>query len=299
MNHAPFVVYMKDDHERLTFYNDRMAERFNISSREWLGKTSEELWPPEIAAEQRRAEQQVVSGGRMVEKVEEITERDGRKACWRTYRFPWWNERGEIMLGAFAIDVTEELEQRKALEAANEKLSRQATIDVLTGLPNRRVLDERVEFEFRFAQRHKTHLSVVMMDLDNFKKVNDQLGHAEGDRVLQEAAKVLRDKMRATDLAARYGGEEFVVLLPGADTDGAILFAERVRAGLRQVKALDKHVTASLGIAALDATTNGGKRLIQRADEAMYEAKRAGKDRIETHRDLLAKAMAELEAGHS
>ncbi len=299
MNHAPFVVYMKDSQERLTFYNDRMAERFHVSSREWLGKTSQELWPREIAEEMRRSEQQVVSGGRMIEKVEESVERDGRKACWKTYKFPWWNERGEIMLGAFALDVTEELSQQKALEEANEKLSRQATIDVLTGLPNRRVLDERVEFEFRFALRHKTHLSVVLLDLDNFKKINDQLGHAEGDRVLQDAARVLKDKMRATDLAARYGGEEFVVLLPGADTDGAILFAERVRAGLCEVSGLNGPVTASLGISSMDATTNGGKRLIQRADEAMYEAKRTGKNRIETHRDMLSRAIAELESGHS
>lgn len=299
MNHAPFTVYMKDAQERLTFYNDRMAERYHISSKEWLGKTSADLWPAEIADEMRRQEQQVVHSGRMIERVEETTERDGRQASWKTYRFPWWNERGEIMLGGFALDVTDELGQRKALEEANEKLSRQATLDVLTGLPNRRVLDDRVEFEYRFALRHKTHLSVVMLDLDNFKKVNDKLGHAEGDRVLQDAGAVLRDKMRATDLAARYGGEEFVVLLPGADTDGAILFAERVRTGLRKVKGLDGYVTASLGIASMDATANSGKRLIQRADEAMYEAKRGGKDRIETHRDILAKAMAELDAGHS
>ena len=299
MNHAPFMVYMKDSQERLTFYNDKMSERFHVSSKEWLGKTSADLWPPEVADKVRRHEQQVVGGGRMIEKIEETVEEDGRKSCWRTYKFPWWNERGEIMLGAFALDVTEELAQRKMLEEANEKLSRQATIDVLTSLPNRRVLDDRVEFEFRFALRHKTYLSVLMLDLDNFKKINDKLGHAEGDRVLQDASRVLREKMRATDLAARYGGEEFVVLLPGADTDGAMLFAERVRTGLREVAGLDGHVTASFGIASMDATTHSGKRLIQRADEAMYEAKRAGKDRIETHRDLLARAMAELESGHS
>ncbi len=299
MNHAPFVVYMKDSEERLTFYNDKMAERFRISSKEWLGKTNADLWPDDVANAMRETDQEVVNGGRMIERIEETIERDGRKSSWRSYKFPWWNERGEIMLGGFSLDVTEELAQRKALEEANEKLSRQATMDVLTGLPNRRVLDDRVEFEYRFALRHKTHLSVVMLDLDNFKKINDRLGHAEGDRVLQDASAVLREKMRATDLAARYGGEEFVVLLPGADTDGAILFAERVRKGLTKVKGLEGSVTASLGIASMDATANSGKRLIQRADEAMYEAKRAGKNRIETHRDLLAKAMAELEAGTS
>lgn len=299
MNHAPFVVYMKDSQKRLTFYNDRMAERFNISSREWLGKNNQELWPAEVAQEIERSEQQCFAGGRMIEKTEQTVERNGREATWKTYKFPWWNERGEIMLGGFSMDVSDELLQRKALEEANEKLSRQATMDVLTGLPNRRVLDERVEFEYRFALRHKTHLSVVMLDLDNFKKINDKLGHAQGDRVLQETGRVLREKMRATDLAARYGGEEFVVLLPGADTDGAILFAERIRSGLSAIQGLEGPVTASLGIASMDATTNGGTRLIQRADEAMYEAKRAGKDRIETHRDLLARAMAELESGHS
>lgn len=299
MNHAPFVVYMKDSEERLTFYNAAMAERFAISSQEWLGKSNIDLWPAEVAAELRRNDQWVMSGGRTIETLEEVVEPNGTRSCWKSYKFPWWNERGEIMLGGYSIDVTEELAQRKALEEANEKLSRQATIDVLTGLPNRRVLDERVEFEYRFALRHKTHLSVAMLDLDNFKKINDEHGHAEGDRVLRELGRVLQETMRSTDLAARYGGEEFVVLLPGADTDGAILFAERVAARLRQYREVHGPVTASVGIASMDATTNSGTRLIQRADASMYEAKRNGKDRIETHRDVLTRAMAELEAGHS
>lgn len=299
MNHAPLLVYMKDANERLTFYNDRMAERFQIGSEQWIGKTNDELWPAEMAARLRRNDQQVLDGGRMVETLEEATEADGRQSCWKTYRFPWWNERGEIMLGAYALDVTEEEVQRKALEEANEKLSRQATIDVLTGLPNRRVLDERIEFEFRFALRHKTQLSVALLDLDDFKKTNDLLGHLEGDRVLRELGRVLSETMRSTDLAARYGGEEFVVLLPGADTDGAILFGERVAARLRECDGLQGPVTASVGIASMDATTSSATRLIQNADVAMYEAKRLGKDRIETHRDVLARAMVELELGHS
>ncbi len=201
-------------------------------------------------------------------------------ATWKVHKFSWKNERGEILLGGIGLDLTEELARERALAEANLKLMQLATTDSLTGLANRRVLDERVEYEYRFAKRHKSSFSVVLMDLDYFKRRNDLYGHASGDEVLRQLGQLIASALRITDLAARYGGEEFVILLPGAATDGAMIFCERLRARMRAANWPDEPVTASFGIASMDASTESGQSLIGLADEAMYEAKRAGKDRI-------------------
>ena len=223
----------------------------------------------------------------------EETRTEGQEPVyWKMYKFPWWNERAEIMLGGFAIDVTEERARQKALQEANENLKKMATMDPLTGLANRRVLEERLEFEFLLARRRKTPLSVVLLDLDNFKKINDTKGHAAGDVVLRRVGRILADTMRVTDVAARFGGEEFVLLLPGATTDGAMIFANRIQHSLHSLPEGER-VTASIGISTLDETTAHAQRLLERADTAMYEAKRNGKDGVLAHRDLVAKALEE------
>jgi diguanylate cyclase (GGDEF)-like protein/PAS domain S-box-containing protein len=280
MNHAPFLAFIKDANGRFVFYNIRMAERFRISLEEWLGKGDFEIWPPEIAQTMHANDLDVIESGESIERLEETVDDDGAVATWKVHKFSWKNERGEILLGGIGLDLTEELARERALAEANLKLMQLATTDSLTGLANRRVLDERVEYEYRFAKRHKSSFSVVLMDLDYFKRRNDLYGHASGDEVLRQLGQLIASALRITDLAARYGGEEFVILLPGAATDGAMIFCERLRARMRAANWPDEPVTASFGIASMDASTESGQSLIGLADEAMYEAKRAGKDRI-------------------
>jgi diguanylate cyclase (GGDEF)-like protein len=159
---------------------------------------------------------------------------------------------------------------------------RDAAEDPLTGLANRRTLDARLAVEHRRVRRHGAPLSVLMLDLDRFKRVNDEYGHAAGDRVLAVAAGVLRDELRAIDLGARFGGEEFLAMLPDTPLEDAMRVAERVRRRIAampvQYQGVDIHVTVSIGVAQLD----DGERIaefIARADAALYEAKRGGRDR--------------------
>jgi diguanylate cyclase (GGDEF)-like protein len=172
-----------------------------------------------------------------------------------------------------------------ALENArlHDMVERQALVDGLTGLANRRAASDALHAEAARAERLETPLSVVLADLDGFKDVNDEHGHAVGDAVLRAFAEVLRDTLRESDLAGRWGGEEFLLLLPGADEEGAVQLAERVRLGIaaRCIQGVpDLRVTASFGVAEYAGETNT-EQLVAAADDALYRAKRGGKDRVE------------------
>jgi diguanylate cyclase (GGDEF)-like protein len=168
----------------------------------------------------------------------------------------------------------------------HETVQRQAVTDELTGLFNHRRFQEVIAAEVERARRYGQEMGLIMLDIDNFKQVNDRYGHLQGDLVLREVARVLRQSSREIDEPARYGGEEMAVALPQTDLEGAFQFAERVR---HSVEALDLpllsgdgtlKVTASFGVASLASADHADKdALVAAADSALYEAKRAGKNR--------------------
>jgi len=160
----------------------------------------------------------------------------------------------------------------------------QATTDSLTGLANRWTFDEELALEWRRAERVGDPLALILFDLDNFKTINDTHGHQGGDEVLRVVGEVLAASVRQVDLAARYGGEEFAVIVPETDLDGAIDLAERLRKALENEEIELQNgtrlsVTASFG-AVVKGDLPGGEKLVAAADERLYEAKRAGKNRV-------------------
>ena len=167
----------------------------------------------------------------------------------------------------------------------HETVERQAVTDELTGLFNRRRFQEAMATEVERSKRFGQPLGLVLLDLDDFKNVNDTYGHQQGDLVLREVARVLRETSREIDEPARYGGEELAVVLPGTDLEGAYNLAERVRAGIEELALplLDGdgilRVTASFGVATLPGSADDMRDLVAAADEALYRAKRAGKNR--------------------
>jgi diguanylate cyclase (GGDEF)-like protein len=179
------------------------------------------------------------------------------------------------------------------LTRERRQMERQAAHDSLTGLHNRWMFEERLTHEFARTQRYGRPLSILMMDIDDFKKINDQYGHDWGDVVIKGVAKVLAERTRKTDISARYGGEEFIVLLPEVALDGAILAGEKLRqeiAGLKFEPVSAAVFTATVSIGAASTSARGyehGQAVIKDADLALYKAKRSGKNRVESGIDSL------------
>ncbi len=199
---------------------------------------------------------------------------------------------------------------RLALGLANlrlrERLRSQALQDPLTGLFNRRYLEDRLDREVRRARRRGLPLSLVMLDLDHFKRINDTQGHEAGDRVLQAVAEALETTLRAEDVAARYGGEEFTVLLPGTPLEEACWVAEKLRGAVGRLRV--RHaglilpgVSVSAGVAALPEDGEGDAgELLRLADAALYDAKEGGRDRLVAARvDPRAEAAGDRTAGQA
>jgi diguanylate cyclase (GGDEF)-like protein/PAS domain S-box-containing protein len=165
-----------------------------------------------------------------------------------------------------------------------EALHAQSILDPLTGLFNRRYLEETLEREIRRALRSDQSLGMMILDLDHFKRFNDTYGHDAGDTVLRETAAFLKRCVRAEDIVCRFGGEEFVLMLPMADAQTTLSRAERIRSKLHDLAILHQGkslglVTMSVGVAALPAHGNSAKALLEAADAALYHAKREGRDR--------------------
>jgi diguanylate cyclase (GGDEF)-like protein len=180
---------------------------------------------------------------------------------------------------------------RAELAVARRRLEQDALTDVLTGLPNRRYLIDRLAHDWAAARRGGMPLACMMIDIDCFKSINDTLGHDAGDAVLQSVARVLQQGVRGTDVVCRFGGEEFVVI-SAADFDSAMRCAERLRVAIEErvvadVSSIQNPLTVSIGVAVRNDQTRSPEALLKAADEALFYAKRKGRNRVASIRDVV------------
>jgi diguanylate cyclase (GGDEF)-like protein len=172
------------------------------------------------------------------------------------------------------------------LKKVNEQLKERAYRDELTGLYNHRYFHELMETELKRARQHQHAISLIMLDIDNFKYINDTYGHPQGDEVLRFVSAVLKQSIRTCDIVSRYGGEEFMIVMPETDMKSAVNIAERVRRGVESQKVNIRgnsiKVTVSLGATTFDSlkAAEDKSTIITAADNALYDAKRNGKNRI-------------------
>ncbi len=288
-------IFIKDSDCRFCYINKKTEELLQCSSDSVMGLNNFEMFDQEQAEEFEETDRQVFANGQRIDCLECLNLAGDIRYYW-TVKIPLQNDQGEIdrYIG-ISTDITEQKrleyqvrESNRQLQNQVDEISRlrdelhiQATHDALTGLYNRRFLEEHAHLAFTDSQRGAA--SILMLDVDHFKSVNDSLGHKKGDEVLQLLAGVLREECRANDLVCRYGGEEFLILLPNAEIDVAYQKAEWIRK--RYQKSVEQKIpdakgsTVSIGVA---ASPNSGKDFIsvyQAADKALYRAKKEGRNR--------------------
>jgi len=255
-----------------------------------LGRSVEEVLPPAAAKACMGAIQQALSAGRS-DGVQYFIEREGEKQWFElsVVRKPAVNHE-EARCIAIARDITERKE-------AEEAIRHLAFHDALTGLPNRRLLNDRLQNAMAHSQRSKEHGALMFMDLDHFKQLNDTLGHDVGDLLLQEVARRLQSNVRQVDTIARLGGDEFVVLLQdiGLPAESArkhaSLVAFKILASLNEPFILGNtryQTTPSIGICLFAGESAPAADLLKNADTAMYMAKQRGRNNVWFYEDLAA-----------
>jgi diguanylate cyclase (GGDEF)-like protein/putative nucleotidyltransferase with HDIG domain len=187
----------------------------------------------------------------------------------------------QVKLNASLQEALRSLEaSRQRIQEQNAELQSLATTDSLTGCGNRRSLYAALDLHWASARRYGHALSCVLVDIDHFKAVNDEHGHAAGDRVLAAVGAALREAARETDTVYRYGGEEFIIVVPHTDLVAARLAAERLRLRVAATLIDEVSVTASFGVATSDQGATNPQQMIEQADKALYAAKRAGRNRV-------------------
>jgi diguanylate cyclase (GGDEF)-like protein/PAS domain S-box-containing protein len=290
---------------RIFEWNHAFEVLYDLKTEQILERT---LWDtvssPDEAVMMRKIVKRVFTG-EAIEGLERCDVRSDGSPCYVLCNtFPLYGSGTKVLGGICAsIDITDrkkaelkiqeqmqqinihstELEyQRRRLQDANDKLEELARLDGMTGLKNYRAFQQRLRVEFARAERYIMPLSLILLDVDQFKSYNDTYGHPAGDEVLIAIAQILQEAARGIDFVARYGGEEFVIIMPNTGMEGAIRIAERMRAAIEDFQWPERSVTASAGISTISSSIDTSALLLTHADRALYHAKNHGRNQV-TH----------------
>jgi diguanylate cyclase len=199
--------------------------------------------------------------------------------------FPLASLSGQVeQICILVYDVTDEAVNRQGIQTLNKELEKISRVDGLTGLYNRRYWEEQFELEYKREKRHDHPSSVVMIDIDHFKKVNDNYGHPAGDDVIRSLAHIIKKATRETDICGRYGGEEFALLLPNTPVANVEFLTERIRRLVEKYTVIHEdheiNFTISIGIAGFKGDFKSHTHWLEAADQALYTAKESGRNKV-------------------
>ncbi len=288
-DHTPSLIWVSDSHGERSYFNRAWTELLGLAM-----EALDEGWPAALHPDERQAYLELLAAlhrnPQPAQAEFRLRDAKGQERWYFEKILPRRTEDGTFLgLIASATDVTSLKQAELLLSRANEDLEREVArrtaqleqlmlTDPLTGVGNRRHLMTQLEAEVERARRYGRLLSVLFVDIDHFKRVNDTCGHATGDQVLVAVATHLRAQLRTADALGRYGGEEFIAILPDTDRDSAARAAERWLAGLPElaVPGLDWPVTASAGVAQWQPSESA-EALLARCDQALYQAKADGR----------------------
>ncbi len=300
---VPFGCYTYDREGRIQEWNRAAEALYGYRSEEVFERY---IWDTVSKADDENATKDIVagvfSGNAFTGLIRQDRRSDGSLIDVQCSTFPLKSSDGNVY-GAISanVDITDRIrlenqvkeqlnasqvlnallaQQREKLAQANARLQLLATTDELTGLRNHRSFREGLEQSFALARRQNLPLTVILVDVDDFKKYNDSFGHPAGNYVLQATAAALLASARKQDIVARYGGEEFVVILPGTDVEGGAIAAERMRREIEETPREGRKVTASFGVATMTPDTINATDLVDQADLALYLSKENGRNQV-------------------
>jgi diguanylate cyclase (GGDEF)-like protein/PAS domain S-box-containing protein len=288
INLIPVAFFVKDYQSRFLLMNRTCEEQWGMSFADLRDTDGSQFFPPEQMKQFLATDRSIFDGGKPVEFEEaywSASHKSNRTGC--TFKRPIYDKEGKPQyLVCITLDITTRKQAQAALVESEIKLLAMVSTDALTDLPNRRHFLARMTDEFDRVRRSGTQSSsVLMLDLDYFKRLNDTHGHAGGDAALKHFADVVRDTIRTIDSPARMGGEEFAILLPGADIAAARSVAERLREKLMKTPLILGGslvpMTVSIGIAMMDPRDANADAGLIRADEALYRAKGKGRNCVD------------------
>ncbi|WPL14014.1 PAS domain S-box protein [Thiorhodovibrio litoralis] len=295
-DHAADAIWTMDEHQNYTFVSPAFERLYGYRLEELGRGLPEKLIPADsrkvIMSHEAKRMASIKAGNpdRSPYRIEvEKHTKDGRSLWIESTTTPVFDEYDKYCgIVGVSRDVTDRKRADDALKASEEKMRLLATVDDLTKLPNRRHFLDLAKHELERCLRYPHHFSLILFDVDHFKKVNDIYGHNVGDGVLMAIAAAVLRTLREVDISARFGGEEFVAGLPETGIEEAMQVAERLRAAVEdtQIELDDDQelqVTISLGVVELDDTSPDLDALLKHADLAMYAAKRNGRNRVERH----------------
>jgi diguanylate cyclase (GGDEF)-like protein/PAS domain S-box-containing protein len=287
INLIPVAFFVKNHKSHFFLMNRACENQWGMSFAGLRDTDGSQFFPPEQMKQFLAKDRSIFKGRKPVEFEETFwsaakkTDRIGH-----TFKLPMYDADGNPQyLVCVTLDITERKRAQSALLDSEKKLLTLATTDVLTELPNRRHFLDLLKDEFARVQRlSKRRSSILMLDLDLFKHVNDKHGHATGDALLKHFAQLMRKTFRKIDTAARMGGEEFAVILPGTGLEAARTVAERLRKLVAKTPLVqDKRtvsMTVSIGVAAIDPRYSETDQILIRADKALYRAKENGRNQV-------------------
>jgi len=268
-------VYIKDTESKYIYANKYTLDLFNCTAENLHLIRDQQLFAPEVVEKLREIDLKVLSGQETREEITINQDSDDKKV-YLEVKTPLYSETlPNLIIGILGIST--DITYQKILE---EKALTLAKTDALTNLINRLELDSVLNLQIEQAKRFAHPLSIIMFDIDHYKKVNDNFGHIVGDQCLVEMATILKNNARVIDTVGRWGGEEFLIICNETDLNGALNLAEKLRQAVEnnQFKTVNQ-ITGSFGVASFKAEDTLDM-LINRADQALYNAKQRGRNRV-------------------